>query len=81
MPVTLALPPACPEPEAPEDPPVTSSPRPDAEEGRRDDRIEIEMGNGRLVRVGAGVGMDALKRIIELLDRPDADGKAAGVRQ
>jgi hypothetical protein len=33
------------------------------------------------VRVGAGVGMDALKRIIDLLDRPDANGKAADVGQ
>jgi hypothetical protein len=72
MPVTLALPPASPEPSPPEVPPATSSPRPDAEECRRDDRIEIEPGNGRLVRVGAGVGMDALKRIIDLLDQPNS---------
>jgi transposase len=79
MPVTLALPPACPEPEAAESPPVTSSTRPDAEEGRRDDRIEIELGNGRLVRVGAGVGMDALKRVIDLLDQPNsADERQEG---
>lgn len=77
MPVTLALPPACPEPAAPEAPPVTSSPRPDAEEGRRDDRIEIELGNGRLVRVGADVSTEALKRVIDLLDQPNS----AGVRQ
>jgi transposase len=78
MPVTLALPPACPEPEAPEGPPVTRSPRPDAEDGRRDDRIEIELRNGRLVRVGADVGTDALKRIIDLLDQPDTAGERQG---
>jgi transposase len=84
MPDTLALPPACPAPEAPEAPeapPCARSHRPDAEAGGPDDRIEIELGNGRLVRVGAGVGMDALKRIIDLLDRPDANGKAGGVGQ
>jgi transposase len=83
MPVTLALPPACSEPVAPEASPAPSSPvpaaRPDAEEP--DDRIEIELGNGRLVRVGAGVSTDALKRIIDLLDRPSSNGEAAGGRQ
>ena len=85
MPVTLALPPVCSEPIAPEASPVRRSPLPavwpDAEEGRPDDRIEIELGNGRLVRVGAGVSTDVLKRIIDLLDRPISNGEAAGGRQ
>jgi transposase len=85
LPVTLALPPACSEPAAPEASPSPSSPLPaaqsEAEEDRHDDRIEIELGNGRLVRVGAGVSTDALKRIIDLLDRPSANGTAAGGRQ
>lgn len=82
LPVTLALPPACSEPAAPEASPLPSSPllaaRSEAEEDRHDDRIEIELGNGRLVRVGAGVSTDALKRIIDLLDQPSANGSAAG---
>jgi transposase len=84
VPVTLALPPACSEPVAPEASPATSSPlpaaRPDAE-GGRDDRIEIELGNGRLVRVGAGVSTDVLKRIVDLLEQPNSNGAAAGGRQ
>lgn len=82
LPVTLALPPACSEPAAS---PLPSSSLPAArsevEEDRHDDRIEIELGNGRLVRVGAGVSTDALKRIIDLLDRPSTNGAAAGGRQ
>ena len=85
LPVTLALPPACSEPVAPKASPPPSSPLPaalpDVEAGRPDDRIEIELGNGRLVRVGAGVSTDALQRIIDLLDRPSANGAAAGGRQ
>jgi transposase len=43
---------------------------PSAEEASRtDDRIEIELGNGRLVRVGAGVDKDALKCILDVVDR------------
>ena len=84
VPVTLALPPACSKPVVPEVSPATNSAmpaaRPDAEEGRRDDRIEIELTNGRLVRVGAGVSTDVLKRIIDLLDRPNSNGEAAGGR-
>lgn len=84
LPVALALPLACSEPVAPEAP-SPSSPLPaarsEAEDDRHDDRIEIELGNGRLVRVGAGVSTDALKRIIDLLDRPSANGAAAGGRQ
>lgn len=84
LPVTLALPPACSEPAAPEASPLPSSPLPaarsEAEEDRHDDRIEIELGNGRLVRVGAGVSTDALKRIIDLLEQPNSNGAAAGWR-
>ena len=85
MPVTLALPPACSEPVAPEASPSPGSRLPAArsaaEEAGHDDRIEIELGNGRLVRVGAGVSTDALKHIIDLLDRPSANGAVAGGRQ
>lgn len=43
---------------------------PSAEEASHtDDRIEIELGNGRLVRVGAGVDKDALKCILDVVDR------------
>lgn len=82
LPVALALPPAHSGPASP----APSSPRPaalaDTEEGRRpDDRIEIELGNGRLMRVGAGVSTDALKRIIDLLDQPSSNGAGAGGRQ
>jgi transposase len=52
LPVMLALPPACSEPAAPEASPRPSSPLPaarsEAEEDKHDDRIEIELGNGRL---------------------------------
>ena len=41
-----------------------------------DSRIEIELGNGRLVRVGAGVDISALKRVLEVLDGPVATGSA-----
>jgi transposase len=63
VPVTLALPPVAPEaapgicPDAP--------PCPSAEAVQVDDRIEIELGNGRLVRVGPGVDMDNLRRILD----------------
>jgi transposase len=39
-----------------------------------DSRIEIELGNGRLVRVGADVDIVALKRVLEVLDGPVATG-------
>lgn len=41
-----------------------------------DSRIEIELGNGWLVRVGAGIDINALKRILDLLDGPVATGSA-----
>ncbi len=43
-----------------------------------DSRIEIELGNGRLVRVGAGVDIGALKRVLDLLDGPAATAAALG---
>ena len=33
-----------------------------------DNRIEIELANGRLVRVGPGADMEALKRILDIVD-------------
>ena len=85
VPVTLALPPACTETAAPEaSPAVSSSPsptRPDADRTRCDDRIEIELGNGRLVRVASGVDTDVLQRIIDLLDRSNSHSEEAGRRQ
>jgi transposase len=72
IPVTLALPPAGAEPPAPEairspadTPPPFSS---EATQHHADSRIEIELGNGRLVRVGVGVDAGALKRILDILD-------------
>jgi transposase len=66
VPVTLALPAA--EPPAPEvaaeadTPPAAASETPDAH------RIEIALGNGRVVRVGAGVDVDSLRRILDAAD-------------
>jgi transposase-like protein len=78
VPVTLALPPAvgsvsavCPD----------APPRPNAGDARRDDRIEIELRNGRLVRVGAGVDTDALMRVLDLLDRQASSCEAPDGRQ
>ena len=34
-----------------------------------DDRIEIELANGRRVRVGPGADLGALKRILDIVDR------------
>jgi transposase len=39
-----------------------------AEATQTDDRVEIELGNGRLVRVGSGVDMDSLRRILDAAD-------------
>jgi transposase len=41
-----------------------------------DSRIEIELGNGRLVRVGAGVDIGTLKRVLNLLDSLATTGAA-----
>lgn len=72
IPVTLALPPIKAEPCAPEAirnagdaPPPSSS---EAIPHHADSRIEIQLGNGRLVRVGASVDTQALKRILDVLD-------------
>lgn len=85
MPVTLALPATYTETAVPETSPVISSNmapvRPDTERMPCDDRIEIELGNGRFVRVGAGLDTDILKRIIDLLDRPASNGEAASGRR
>ena len=70
VPITLALPPASAAP-APETAPTICSDAPSCpstDTARTDDRIEIELGNGRLVRVGSGVDMGALKRILNVLD-------------
>jgi transposase len=71
VPVTLALPPASAAASSPETAPRSRSDVlscPSADTARTDDRIEIELGNGRLVRVGSGVDMGALKRILNVLD-------------
>ena len=85
LPVTLALPPACTETAAPEASSAinsnTAAVRPDTERTWGDDRIEIELGNGRFARVGAGLDTAILKRIIDLLDRPASNGEGAGGRQ
>jgi transposase len=85
VPVTLTLPPVYTETAAPENSPTINSNmvpvRSGAERPTRDDRVEIELGNGRLVRVGTGIDTDVLKRIIDLLDRPASNSEAAGGRQ
>ena len=71
VPVTLALPLASAETPAPEAAPRICSdapPCPSAEAVRTDDRIEIELWNGRLVRVGSGVDTGTLKRVLTVLD-------------
>ena len=70
VPVTLALPAAetpaqdiAAEAEtAPVPPPAAASETLDAH------RIEIALGNGRVVRVGAGVDVDSLRRILDAVD-------------
>jgi transposase len=47
---------------APVPPPVAASETLDAH------RIEIALGNGRVVRVGAGVDVDSLRRILDAVD-------------
>jgi transposase len=68
LPVTLALPPAMAEPTVPNADPQPSSSVHKAAPPCTDDRIEIELANGRLVRVGAGIDAAALKRILDLLE-------------
>jgi transposase len=70
VPVTLALPAAeTPAPKAaaeaaipPISPASVANPEPDEQ------RIEITLGNGRVVRVGAGVDVDSLRRILDAAD-------------
>jgi len=77
VPVTLPLPP--PDVEMPASPPA--HPAGEAPECCSGDRIEIELGNGRLVRVYAGVDTDGLKRILDVLERPGSKDTAPGRRQ
>jgi transposase len=84
VPVTISPPPAGAEAIAPQ---ATSVPSPDAQSfppiaaTQTDDRIEIELGNGRLVRVGAWIDTSALKRILDVVDRPAPPCNAAGRKQ
>jgi transposase len=70
MPVTLALPAA----ETPalevaaEADALPVSPPPAASREPAEHRIEIALGNGRVVRVGAGVDVDSLRRILDAAD-------------
>jgi transposase len=84
VPVTLALPPRLMEARSPETAPPITPPAHQASEaaGCGDgNRVEIELGNGRLVRVYAGVNTDGLKRILDLLERPGSRDAAPGRRQ
>jgi transposase len=84
MPITLALPSVCTGSAVPEASPAVGSSisetRPEPKQMRHDDRIEIELGNGRLVRVGAGVDAAVLKRIVDVLDRPRSNSEAVDGR-
>ena len=79
VPVTVTPLPASAEAVTPEAAPMVSLNAPPVcptdEAAQTDDRIEIELGNGRLVRVGAGVNKDALKRVLDVVDRPAEDWK------
>jgi hypothetical protein len=44
------------------------SPPPAASREPAEQRIEIALGNGRVVRVGAGVDVDSLRRILDAAD-------------
>jgi transposase len=73
IPVALALPPARAEPHASETAPLAEEAKPsslaaEAVQRSADNRVEIELGNGRLVRVAAGVDTNALKRILDVLE-------------
>jgi transposase len=46
-----------------------SPPSAGAAHHRADNRIEIELGNGRLVRVGADVDVAVLRRVLDALER------------
>jgi transposase len=70
VPVTLALPAAVtPVPEAATEADASPiSPPPAASREPAEHRIEIALGNGRVVRVGAGVDVDSLRRILDAAD-------------
>jgi transposase len=70
IPVTLALPATVtPAPEAAAEADASSvSPPPAAGREPAEHRIEIALGNGRVVRVGAGVDVDSLRRILDAAD-------------
>ena len=84
IPITPALPSVCTGSALPEASPTAGSSisetRPEPKRMQHDDRIEIELGNGRLVRVGAGVDSAALKRIVDLLDRPGSNSETVDGR-
>jgi transposase len=72
LPVTLAFPAAEVEaPSANSKPDMGGGYSPPAGAGQHpaDNRIEIELGNGRLLRVGANVDVAALRRILDALER------------
>jgi transposase len=72
IPVTLALPAAEVEAPANSEPDTVGRPSPASAGSARhhaDSRIEIELGNGRLVRVGADVDVAVLGRILDALER------------
>jgi transposase len=73
IPVTLALPAAeVKASPAGSDPDTNAARSPSSAEVARhhaDSRIEIELGNGRVVRVGADVDVVALRRILDTLER------------
>jgi transposase len=68
LPLAIAAPPektdAPVEEIASSEPPQSKAPADNSE----DNRIEIELANGRRIRVGAGVDTGALRRILALLD-------------
>ena len=70
IPVTLALPAAeAPAPEAAGEAGASAVlPAPAANRALDEHRIEITLGNGRVVRVGAGVDVDSLRRILDAAD-------------
>jgi hypothetical protein len=68
IPVTLALPATVtPAPEAAgkADVPPVSPPPAAGREPAAEHRIEIALGNGRVMRIGAGVDIDSLRRILD----------------
>jgi transposase len=82
VPVTVTPPPASPEATPPEAAPIISpdalSACPTDKTAQTDDRIEIELGNGRLVRVVAGIDASALKCVLDVVDGPAASANSAG---